>query len=206
VERKRFLIPAGIVLLLWLVVAISTGIVLLWSLVVAIGNEPDPGRPTAASAPATTAVVTTALPTTTAAPTITTRPTTTTKRPTPTTKRRLIAAPTTQRPTPTTRPASNCHPSYQGECLRVGIGDYDCAGGSGNGREHPGDRGGQRCVPLGVDDGAADRGGDPGRAAKGAEHGLPSPWRLNDALCELEAAVVPGRADCPAHRRGSRQW
>jgi hypothetical protein len=121
------------VLLLWLVVAISTGIVLLWSLVVAIGNEPDPGRPTAASAPATTAVVTTALPTTTAAPTITTRPTTTTKRPTPTTKRRLIAAPTTQRPTPTTRPASNCHPSYQGECLRVGIGDYDCAGGSGNG-------------------------------------------------------------------------
>lgn len=139
-KRKRFLIPAGIVLLLWLVVAIPTGIVLLWSLVVAVGNEPDPGRPTAASAPATTAVVTTALPTTTAAPTTTTRPTTTTKRPTPTTKRRVIAAPTTQRPTPTTRrptpttrPASNCHPSYQGECLRVSIGDYDCAGGSGNG-------------------------------------------------------------------------
>jgi beta-lactam-binding protein with PASTA domain len=34
---------------------------------------------------------------------------------------------------PPTAPPPNCHPSYQGECLRVGIGDYDCAGGSGNG-------------------------------------------------------------------------
>jgi hypothetical protein len=48
----------------------------------------------------------------------------------PTTQR---PTPTTRRPTPTTRAASNCHPSYQGECLKVGIGDYDCAGGSGNG-------------------------------------------------------------------------
>jgi beta-lactam-binding protein with PASTA domain len=35
-------------------------------------------------------------------------------------------------PPPTTPPA-NCHSSYEGECLKVGIGDYDCAGGSGNG-------------------------------------------------------------------------
>lgn len=118
-KRKRFLVPAGIVLLLW---ALSF-----------VADEPNPATPTAASAPATTVVVTTALPITTAAPTTTTRPT-------PTTKRKLVAAPTTQRsapttrrPTPTTRPASNCHPSYQGECLKVGIGDYDCAGGSGNG-------------------------------------------------------------------------
>ncbi|MGH2555296.1 MAG: PASTA domain-containing protein, partial [Actinomycetota bacterium] len=27
----------------------------------------------------------------------------------------------------------NCHPSYQGECLRPDASDYDCAGGSGNG-------------------------------------------------------------------------
>jgi PASTA domain len=34
---------------------------------------------------------------------------------------------------PPTTPPRNCHSSYQGECLEVGIGDYDCAGGSGNG-------------------------------------------------------------------------
>jgi beta-lactam-binding protein with PASTA domain len=34
---------------------------------------------------------------------------------------------------PPTAPSQNCHPSYEGECLKVGIGDYDCAGGSGNG-------------------------------------------------------------------------
>ena len=34
---------------------------------------------------------------------------------------------------PPTAPPQNCHPSYEGECLKVGIGDYDCAGGSGNG-------------------------------------------------------------------------
>jgi site-specific DNA recombinase len=28
---------------------------------------------------------------------------------------------------------SGCDPSYEGECLQDGIGDYDCAGGSGNG-------------------------------------------------------------------------
>jgi resuscitation-promoting factor RpfB len=34
---------------------------------------------------------------------------------------------------PPTAPARNCHPSYEGECLKVALGDYDCAGGSGNG-------------------------------------------------------------------------
>jgi hypothetical protein len=28
---------------------------------------------------------------------------------------------------------SKCHPSYKGACLKVGVGDYDCGGGSGNG-------------------------------------------------------------------------
>jgi hypothetical protein len=118
-KRKRFLLPAGIVLLLWVLGS--------------CGDQPDPGALTAANAPATTvAVTTTTLPTTTAAPTTTVQPTTT-RRPTPTTTRKAIAAPTTRRPTPTTRPASTCHPSYQGECLKAGIGDYDCASGSGNG-------------------------------------------------------------------------
>jgi hypothetical protein len=47
------------------------------------------------------------------------------------------AAPTAA-PTPTPiasvpPPPPNCHTSYQGACLTPGIGDYDCAGGSGNG-------------------------------------------------------------------------
>ena len=41
-------------------------------------------------------------------------------------------------PPPTPRPTrasggGNCHPSYRGVCLRPNSGDYDCAGGSGNG-------------------------------------------------------------------------
>lgn len=55
----------------------------------------------------------------------------------------------TPRPTSSPRPApthtsaplppapsatsENCHPSYPSVCLEIGIGDYDCAGGSGNG-------------------------------------------------------------------------
>jgi len=42
------------------------------------------------------------------------------------------ALPTKAPPPPTAAPA-NCHPSYVGVCLTPGIGDYDCAGGSGNG-------------------------------------------------------------------------
>jgi hypothetical protein len=43
-------------------------------------------------------------------------------------------APTTPPPPATTPPPpSNCDPAYPGVCLHDGIGDYDCAGGSGNG-------------------------------------------------------------------------
>jgi endonuclease YncB( thermonuclease family) len=35
-------------------------------------------------------------------------------------------------PSPTKRNA-NCHPSYPTVCLKINAGDYDCAGGSGNG-------------------------------------------------------------------------
>src|SRR6266542_3365311 len=42
--------------------------------------------------------------------------------------------PTTRKATPTTAaPARNCDPAYPDACLHDGIGDYDCAGGSGNG-------------------------------------------------------------------------
>ena len=37
-------------------------------------------------------------------------------------------------PAPTSPPIrSGCHPSYANVCLKIGAGDYDCAGGSGNG-------------------------------------------------------------------------
>jgi hypothetical protein len=41
--------------------------------------------------------------------------------------------PTTAPPPPTTSAPRNCDPAYPGVCLHQGIGDYDCAGGSGNG-------------------------------------------------------------------------
>jgi hypothetical protein len=42
------------------------------------------------------------------------------------------APPPTSAPTPDAG-GGNCHPSYTGYCLTVGIGDWDCAYGSGNG-------------------------------------------------------------------------
>lgn len=42
-------------------------------------------------------------------------------------------------PPPPPPPGPSCHPSsYVGACLIVGIGDYDCAGGSGNGPNYTG--------------------------------------------------------------------
>jgi hypothetical protein len=103
------------------------------------GNEPK----ATSQAGATTIVAVTQPPVT--APPATEPPTTepptteppTTHRTPPTTH----AAPTTHRRPPTTRsaprttraPAGNCDPAYPGSCLHDGIGDYDCAGGSGNG-------------------------------------------------------------------------
>ena len=57
-------------------------------------------------------------------------PTPTPLRPTPTLTRRPTA---TTLITPAGGSGGNCHPSYAGVCLQMGIGDYDCAGGSGNG-------------------------------------------------------------------------
>lgn len=41
------------------------------------------------------------------------------------------------RPATTKIDSSNCHPSYSG-CLKRNAGDYDCAGGSGNGPNYTG--------------------------------------------------------------------
>jgi hypothetical protein len=117
-EHRRLLLPTGL---------------LVFVLVVGACGE-APGTSQQAASTASTAPVTTTEPTTTTvAPTTTKAPATTRA---PTTTRRVIAAapPTTRRrPPATTRSQRNCDPSYPGVCLRVGIGDYDCAGGSGNG-------------------------------------------------------------------------
>jgi hypothetical protein len=54
-------------------------------------------------------------------------------------------------PTPTPAPsASNCHPSYSG-CLKRNAGDYDCAGGSGNGPNYTGQVRVYGSDPFGLD-------------------------------------------------------
>ncbi len=35
------------------------------------------------------------------------------------------------------KPVASCHPSYSG-CLKMNVGDYDCAGGTGNGPNYIG--------------------------------------------------------------------
>jgi hypothetical protein len=86
----------------------------------------------------TTTPTPTAEPTVAQTPTPTPAPTATpTPKPTPAPTAKPTPAPTpkpTAKPKPkaTAAPAS-CSTSYQGACLKLGIGDYDCAGGSGNG-------------------------------------------------------------------------
>ena len=49
-------------------------------------------------------------------------------------------------------PRSDCSPCYPDVCLKVGVGDYDCAGGSGDGPNYV--RGPVRvvgCDPFGLD-------------------------------------------------------
>jgi PASTA domain len=45
----------------------------------------------------------------------------------------LVVAKAPPPPPPTTSAPKNCDPAYPDVCLHDGIGDYDCAGGSGNG-------------------------------------------------------------------------
>jgi hypothetical protein len=118
----------------WIAIAVVVLVVLV--VLANIGGNQTNTVAQRTDAPATTAVttVTTPPPTTELATTTTAAPTTsppTTRKPTPTTRYR---PPTTRKPPQTTRaPARNCDPAYPGRCLQDGIGDYDCAGGSGNG-------------------------------------------------------------------------
>ena len=63
----------------------------------------------------------------------TTTSSTTTSIVTTTTTPPTTAPPTTTAAPVTTAPAVSCHSSYSNVCLAGGVGDYDCAGGSGNG-------------------------------------------------------------------------
>ena len=100
---------------------------------------------TSTSIPTNTAVPT-SLPTNTPVPTplptntlVPVLPPTNTPVPTPLPTNTLVPAPPpTNTPVPPPPTQSGCHPSYQGACLGIGIGDYDCAGGSGNGPNYTG--------------------------------------------------------------------
>jgi len=81
----------------------------------------------AAPLPPTTTMPPTTVPPTTARPTTTHPPTH------PPTTAAPATHPPATKPTTTKPPARNCDPAYPDACLHDGIGDYDCAGGSGNG-------------------------------------------------------------------------
>jgi hypothetical protein len=118
---------------------IAAGLVLIALLVSSCVDDPfAPGEATvelAASEAASTTVTTSTVVSTTEPPSTTARPTTTKQPVTTKPKVKATSPSTTRRPTPpaTRAPASDCHPSYSGACLRTSAGDYDCAGGSGNG-------------------------------------------------------------------------
>jgi hypothetical protein len=92
---------------------------------------PPPKPPATRKAASSTAAPSTAAPTT--APT--TVPPAGTVAPLP--KPKLAPKPAPKpAPTPAPKPApapSTCDPNYAGQCLKDGIGDYDCSSGSGNG-------------------------------------------------------------------------
>ena len=70
-----------------------------------------------------------------------------------------VAPTTTTSSTTTTEPSGGggeeCHPSYQGACVPVGVEDVDCAAGSGNGPFYVG-----RVTVVGHDEYGLDRDGD----------------------------------------------
>jgi hypothetical protein len=114
----------------WIGIALGAFLVLGVILTSCADGEPTATAVRQTAPPATELVTTTTAAPATSPPT-TRRPTTTTSKPTPTTHRR---PPTTRKPPQTTSaPARNCDSAYPDACLHDGIGDYDCAGGSGNG-------------------------------------------------------------------------
>lgn len=62
-----------------------------------------------------------------------------------------VTKPKTQpKPAAPKAPTSNCHPNYSG-CLKMNAGDYDCAGGSGNGPNYTGTVRVYGADPFGLD-------------------------------------------------------
>jgi resuscitation-promoting factor RpfB len=51
---------------------------------------------------------------------------------------KALQAEVMQQPADNPEPDSDCHPSYVGACVPVGVSDVDCAGGSGDGPEYTG--------------------------------------------------------------------
>jgi hypothetical protein len=94
----------------------------------------DPPAPAASVAASTAPSTTTAAPTTTAPPTIVPSSVApaTTARPAPKPVPKPVPKPA-PKPKPPAPAPSTCDPNYSGQCLKDGIGDYDCSSGSGNG-------------------------------------------------------------------------
>jgi hypothetical protein len=85
--------------------------------------SPEPTRSTEVGTPTPGAPISAPPPTTSAAAPRKPAPVRTTTQP----------RPPAPKPPATVAPPRACNPSYPDVCLRDGIGDYDCAGGSGNG-------------------------------------------------------------------------
>jgi hypothetical protein len=113
------------------VAAAVAGVLVLAACAPVDASTADPPTPRAiastTAAPTTAATTAPTILPSSAAPTPTARRTTPKPAPTPASK----PAP---RPAPKPAPApSTCDPNYAGQCLKDGIGDYDCSSGSGNG-------------------------------------------------------------------------
>ena len=132
------------------IAAVVAGVLFLAACTPADGSTADPPAPkpsitATAAPPTTTAPPTTAAPAIQAgsiAPTATARRTAAKPAPTPAPKPSPTPAPKpAPKPTPKPKPSpppvapapSTCDPNYTGQCLKDGIGDYDCSSGSGNG-------------------------------------------------------------------------
>jgi len=109
------------------------GAVLGGTLLAAGCSQPQTDRPATLAAADTPTTTTTQPPQTIATqPPPTAAPATTKPHLAPPTTRRVVAT-TTPRLPATTATKRNCDPAYPDVCLPDGIGDFDCAGGSGNG-------------------------------------------------------------------------
>lgn len=126
-KKKRFIIPGAILALFILIGVLNPSAPATPAGSKATSTAPAAEPPTT-EAPTTSTPAT--QPPTTAAPPRTAAPTT---RRAPATDPSTTHRQTTHRQTTTTHPTRNCDPSYPDVCLHDGIGDYDCAGGSGNG-------------------------------------------------------------------------